>query len=313
MSVLRSSLLLAFALTAFPWPAMAQPEPAVTPPTPPAPAPSAGSPVQLFRKLLATNSAGRAAWLATRPPATRDFVEAKLREYEALTAPQRDARLHGLELRWYMRSFMPLSPADRAPRLATLPEADRTLLRQRLGRWDILPPQLKKDVLENENLLRIVVATGASNRMDSLAALPAAQREELLRQHERWNELPADRREQILQRFNEFFELRDAERNRVVAKLTDTERAQMEQTLSRFASLSKEEREQAMQGFKKFAGLSPAEQAAFLRTADRWKSMSERDRELWRKVVASLQSRRPAPTPPLGHVTPPAPALSSSN
>jgi hypothetical protein len=313
MSVRRISSLLALAVTLFEWQAMAQPVSPISPPTPPTPTPMSGSPVELFRKLLATNSAGREAWLATRPRATREVVEGKLREYETLSAAQREARLHGLELRWYMRSFMPLSPVERTPRMALIPEADRTLLRQRLGRWDILPPQLKKDVLENENLLRLVVAAGASNRVDGFPALSAVQREELVRQHERWNELPAERKEQILHRFNEFFELRDTERSRLVAKLTDTERAQMEQTLSRFAGLSREEREQAMQGFKKFAELSPADQAAFLRTADRWKAMSEQDRDLWRRVVASLQIRRQAPTPPLGNVTPPSPALSSSN
>ena len=272
--------------------------------------PASSSPVDLFRKLLATNSAGRELWLASKPAATRDYVEAKLREYEMMPAAQQEARLRALQLRY----FMQMNPVDRAPRLAALPEPERSLLSQQLRPWDILPPQLKKDVLENENVIRRVVASGSTNNIpNNLPTMTKEQREEMERQHDRWNQLPDERKEQILGRFSQFFELRDAEKSRVVAKLSEEERAQMEKTLSRFGSLSREEREQAMQGFKKFAELSPAEQASFLRTADRWRAMSERDKELWRKVVTSFKATRQAPIPtvekPLGE----RPTLSSTN
>jgi hypothetical protein len=266
-------------------------------PSPPQP-PVLSSPVELFRKLLATNRTGREMWLATKPAAARQYVESKLREYEQLPASQREARLHALQMRWHMRSLMQMNPAERSPWLAALPEADRTILRQQLGRWDILPPPLKKDVLENENLLRVIVATGGTNRVeDAFSSMTPEQREELLRQNERWSQMPAERRQQISERFNQFFELREAEKTRVVAQLTESDREQMDKTLAKFAHLSKEEREQAMQGFRKFAELSPAEQALFLKTADRWKAMSETDKLLWRKVVAGLQIKREPPTP----------------
>ncbi len=282
-------------------------------PNPPMP-PISSSPVDLFRNLLATNSVGRERWLSTKPAATRQYIEGKLREYELMPAPDREARLHALQLRWHMRYFMQLNPAERTPRLATLPEADRDLLRRQLGPWDILPPQLKKDVLENENVLRMVVASGNTNKIDNVfATMTPDQREELRQQHGRWNQLPADRKEQILARFNQFFELRDAEKNQVVVQLNETEREQMEKTLSRFGNLSKEEREQAMQGFKKFAELSPAEQASFLRTADRWKMMSESDRQLWRRVVASFKTKRTPPIPPTAQSSSEQRTLTASN
>jgi hypothetical protein len=266
-------------------------------PSPPQP-PILSSPVELFRKLLATNRTGREMWLASKPVAARQYVESKLREYELLPAPQREARLHALQMRWHMRSLMQMNPAERAPWLAALSDADRTVLRQQLGRWDILPPPLKKDVLENENLLRVIVATGGTNRVDdAFASMTPEQREELHRQNERWSQMPVERRQQISERFNQFFELREAEKTKVVAQLTDGEREQMEKTLSKFAQLSREERKQAMQGFRKFAELSPAEQALFLKTADRWKAMSESEKLLWRKVVAGLQIKREPPTP----------------
>jgi hypothetical protein len=183
------------------------------------------SPVDLFRRLLATNSAGRELWLASKPATTRKYVEAKLREYEMMPAAQREARLRALRLRYLMQ----MNPVDRASRLATLPEPERSLLSQQLRPWDILPPQLKKDVLENENVIRMVVAAGSTNQVETnLLTMTKDQREELERQHERWNQLPADRKEQILARFSQFFEMRDAEKSRVVAKLGEDDRAQME-------------------------------------------------------------------------------------
>jgi len=300
-------------LTAFAMCSCAMAQPGAPAPSGPVP-PLSFSPVDLFRKLLATNTAGRELWLGSKPAATRSYVEAKLREFEMLPAAQQEARLRALQLRWYMRYFMQLNPVDRAPRLAALPEPDQSLIRHQLRPWDILPPQLKRDVLENETLLRMVVASGTTNQLEStLPTLTPEQRAELERQHEGWNQLPADRKEQILARFNQFFELRDAEKTRVVAKLSERERDQMEKTLSRFGSLSKEEREQAMQGFRKFAELPPADQVTFLKTADRWKAMSERDKELWRRVVASLRATRPAPIPSVGKPLADRPALTFTN
>ena len=65
-----------------------------------------------------------------------------------------------------------------------------------------------------------------------------------------------------------------------------------------------------MKGFKKFAELSPVERAEFLKTADRWRTMSEKDRILWRKIVALLQS--PPPPPPLPNAAAAEPLLDPS-
>ena len=279
-------------------------------PMPPAPS----SPVELFRKLLTTNAAGREAWLVAKPATTRQYIEEKVREYETMLPEQREARLQALQLRWYMRYFMRMNPVERAPRLAAVPEPDRSALRKQLGQWDILPPPLKKDVLENESLLRVILPSRETGKIDSVfSRMTDAQKTELQVQHDRWNQLADDRKEQILTHFKKFFELRDADKGKVVAKLTESERAQMEKTLSKFGSLPKEEREQAVQGFKKFAELPPAEQAAFLKTAERWKAMSELDRQLWRKVVTSLQATRTVPIPPAVRPSTDRPALSSTN
>lgn len=276
--------------------------------------PPLSSPVDLFRRLLTTNAAGREAWLGAKPATARQYIEGKVREYEAMPPEQREARLRALQSRWHMRYFMQMNPVERTARLAAVPEPDRSALRKQLGSWDILPPQLKKDVLENENLIRVMLPPGEAGRVESIFAnMTENQKAELARQHERWNQLPEVRREQILTHFKKFFELREADKDKVVAKLTESERAQMEKTLSKFGSLPKEEREQALQGFKKFAELPPAEQAAFLKTAERWKAMSEPDRRLWRKVVTSLQAKRTGPIPSIIRPATDRPVLSSTN
>ena len=112
-------------------------------------------------------------------------------------------------------------------------------------------------------------------------------------------ELPEGKIVEIVRRFDDFIGMPETARSNTLAKLTDTVYAQMQQTFSQFGTLSKEQRVQAIQGFKKFAELSPAEQAAFLKTAERWRTMSEKDRELWRTVVARLHAVRTNAPPPL--------------
>jgi len=263
--------------------------------SPPYP-PLSASPVDTFRILLATNAAGREALLVTKSPYYRQVVETKMREYEALPAAERESRLQALQLRWYMLPMMKMTPAERAPRLKAIPQPDQSLIAQRLGQWDILPPQMKKDLLENESAVRQSVGTNGN----APRAVNAAPGSDLQGQLERWNQLPLVRQEQVLVNFQKFFELPKADKDKTLAQLTDTERSQMEKTLSSFSTLPREDREQAMQGFKKFVQLSPAERMSFLKTAERWRTMSEQDRATWRKIVAQLQrapSAKPLPMP----------------
>ena len=193
---------------------------------------------------------------------------------------------------------MKMKPAERARRLAFIPPPDRDLITQRLSSWDILPPPLQKDVLENQTVIRLFVQPAPSSPRPALNDLTAGQQSELQGQLDRWNQLPAVRRDQILASFNKFFDLRPEEKSKALANLTAVEQAQMAKTLSQFGTLPKEDRAQAMEGFKKFAQLTPAERAAFLKTAERWRTMSEKDRETWRKIVARLQAGPPAGQPP---------------
>lgn len=262
--------------------------------TPPLPL----SPVQTFRTLLATNTSGRAQWLALRIPAQRQYLDDKLKEYEAMSAAEREERLQTLQLRWYLPQLMKMNRAERTRQLVQIPLPDRALVEAKLETWDILPPSLRSDILTNQVALSVFLPSAQSGNDSVLRSLSAERREELQRQFEDLNNLPADRREQIFAHFRNFFELEPGEKNKALEKLAPTERQQMQRTLATFGGLDKDQREMAMEGFKKFAELNASERAAFLQTVERWQKMTEAERERWRQVVRRLQEARAKLSPP---------------
>jgi len=244
-----------------------------TAPRPPMPS-LAPSPVEVFRMLLATNEAGREQWLAGKAPEARRIIEAKLREYTALPAGERDTKLRELQLRWYVQQLMRIKAVDRPQQLTKIPEPDRTVVAQRVGRISILPPPLQQAVLTNPVAIAVVAQNPAPRAYDD------------------------PRRQEQIARLTEFVEMRHSERERLMSKLTRTEQEQMEKTLSTFGSLARGDRQDAMQGFRKFAQLSEAERQAFLSTAKRWREMSAADRDFWRRVVSALERAQTAPPMP---------------
>ena len=238
----------------------------------------------LFRNLLLTNAAAREQFLASKSPQARRIIEAKLHEYGAMMAEEREARLRALRLRWTTLQLMPLPSAERMARLASLSASDRAVVEAQLGPFIILPPGIQQEVLSNQSVMRDLVR-GTISPSKPLQAMTEEERKE------------EERRQQLLNHFPDFFQLRPSDRTKALAQLTPADRTQMEKTLSGLSNLPSEERAEAIEGFKKFAQLSPVERAAFLKTAERWRTMNEKDRALWRKIVSLLQS--PLPPPPL--------------
>src|SRR5437867_7242836 len=118
--------------------------------TPPAP-PQTKSPVDTFRELLAMNTAAeRRDFLTNRSPESRELILAKVREYQSLSPDQRELRLRATELRWYLLPLMRASRTNRAEQLAAIPVEARKLVEDRLQLWDMLPPDLQKELLDNE-------------------------------------------------------------------------------------------------------------------------------------------------------------------
>jgi len=90
--------------------------------------PLAKSPVESFRELLAMKPGEREQYLATRPPAIRKRFLAKIQEYEAMSAEERELRLRATELRWYLLPLMQMPATNRTAQLAAIPEADRPMV-----------------------------------------------------------------------------------------------------------------------------------------------------------------------------------------
>jgi hypothetical protein len=261
------------------------------------------SPVAVFRMLLATNELGRTQWITKWKPTQRAYLENKIAEFTNLSPDEREARLQTLQLRWYLPPLMTMDYAERANRLASIPQPERALLESKLRTWDIQPPQIKKDLLDNQQVIGIFMFPGASGASSNvLRGLSLERQDELRRQLEKLNQLPDERRTRTLANFQQYFQLTPAEKNKALDKLTVRERAQMQQTLAPLEILPPSLRQQALMGFRKFAELTPPDRAAFLQSAERWQNMSEAERAKWRRTTAQLQKMRVLiPPPPMPH------------
>jgi predicted Fe-S protein YdhL (DUF1289 family) len=256
-----------------------------------------GSPVNLFRQLLAMMPAEREFFLTNRPPEIRKRILAKVDEYEALDPDMRELRLRSTELRWYLTPLLRESPATRAARLVQVPDDIRTLVEDRLNEWTILPPPLQQKFLENERVLHYFTRVDVTGSPPENAGRGPSNDEQA-----RWNALSETQRRQIAGQINKFFELTPVEKQKVLGTLSDVERQQMEKTLQSFDKLPPGQREECVRAFAKFSGLSTADRAEFLKNAQRWSQMSPAERQTWRDLVANVPEWPPLPP---GFITPP--------
>ncbi len=297
MSRIASAIFLAGALLVGAFNGLAQPPALPKPPS----IPNAAAPTEVFRKLLAMGEAERASFIAAKPEASQQILRAKVKEYLTLAPAAREARLQSLELRWYMLPLMKLPGAERARAMTALPEDKRSLVEPRLRTWDILPPPLKLEVLENESVVRFFVQAQESgtSHEELLRTLSPAQRAQMESDFGRWTNVPPARRERMFANVDRFFgQLDPKARTKTLRKLDEPERAQMQRTLKTFEGLPEAQRQRLVDGFKKFKDLAPADRQAFLKSADQWQTMSDKDRQLWRLIIN--QTRRPPalPIPP---------------
>lgn len=274
------------------------------PPTPPR------SPVDLFRSVLAMSPQERREFLDKRPPEARKLILAKIHEYEGLTPEAKDLRLRVTELRWYLRPLLELSPAERAPSVATVPPSLRELIDTRLREWDKLSPEVQKQFLENESIIRFyfeLAARTPAQRAEppALTATPSLQPG-----LGRWQNLSSEQRQDIIRHFYQYFDLSASEKQKTMRTLADPERVQIEKTLQAFAGLSQAQRVQCVRSFQKFASFSPEERQQFLHNAERWEQMSPSDRQAWRNLVSNLAHEPPLPPGLGGPPLPSSPARS---
>jgi hypothetical protein len=265
-----------------------------TTPVPPQPTPPR-SPVDLFRSVLSMTPVERREFLAQRSPESQKLILAKIHEYEGLTPELRDLRLRVTELRWYLRPLLELSPADRIPHLNFIPPALKELVEARLSEWDKLTPEVQKEFLENESIIRFYFELAARTPGQRAEAVTSASPPAVPPGLTRWQNLTTYQRQEIMRHFYQYFDLSPSEKRKTIQTLSETERVQIESTLQAFDSLSASQRAQCVRSFQKFASFDPDERRQFLHNAERWERMSPSDRQAWRNLVSSLSQQPPLP------------------
>jgi hypothetical protein len=266
------------------------------------------SPVDFFRELLAMTPDERGEYLARHSPEKRKRIEAKLEEYTSLRPDERELRLQATELHWYLYPLLNMSLTNRAERLGKIPPDMRKLVEARLQIWEILPPPLTQELVENEQVARIFAQSQqvTPEQLEKiLAGIPPWRRKELEAGIARWQAMSDDQRKRLCQQFNTFFDLSPEEKEKALNSLSDVERRQMDKTLAEFEKLPKEQREICVHYFQKFTDMSLPERALFLRNAELWKAMSPAERQAWRDLVSQVPNWPPLPmgaldAPPTG-------------
>jgi hypothetical protein len=248
------------------------------------PIPQVQSPVVFFRELLSMSPAERFNTLTNRTPEVRQRLLAKVQEYQALPPDERELRLRATELRFYLVPLLHQPLTNRTALLTQMPDDLKPLAKSRLALWDLLPPPLQHEFLENDRTLHYFARVETSNN----AATPTDPH-----------------KQQIADQFNQFFELTAREKNATLSKLSPTEREQMQKTLDSFEHLPPRQRITCVRSFSQFAGMSPAERTEFLKNAERWSQMSSNERQAWRDLVAHVPQWPPLPQSALMPPPPP--------
>jgi hypothetical protein len=262
------------------------------------PVPLLPSPVRVIRELLARPEAQRAEMLAMYPPGLREPVEAKVREYGAMTAEARELRFLATDLRHYLMQLLPLDPATRRLALSQVPESIREAVDTRLTDWEILLPEMQAELLANEPMVRYFTQIGITSealRTGSLDITPPDQRAPMERKIAEWNALPEETRTRVFAHFNQLFELTSAEQDRALQALSDTERDAMREALDSFANLTVEQRQVCVRSFEKFSRMTLGERRQFLQKAEIWSRMTATERELWKELVSRVRDLPPFP------------------
>jgi hypothetical protein len=250
-------------------------------------------PVDTFREVLAMNPAEREEYLSSRPLPSRRLMEAKLREYESLSPNLRELRLRVTELHWYLLPLMTTPATNRADQVARIPREVRSMVADRIQKWDPLPPDAKDRFLQH---LYEPERDGEATNVVLVPPLPPGARESLERGVQQWRRMNEEQRQQIEGRFYQFLELTVQERDITLHRLSEPEREQIEKTLEVFARLNQSQRTACFESFEKFASLSLGEREQFMQNAQRWEQMSPQDRQDLKDLV-EWSSRLP-PLPP---------------
>jgi len=260
-------------------------------------APLMRSPVELFRQLLVMKPVEREKFLADRPADKRTGLLEKIQEYEAMKPEERELSLGATELQSYLEQFVNTAPTNRAAQLAAVPEPYRKIISDRLNVWDILPPDLQKDVLAHEATKRYFLGAGPEALTnDAWKILPPPLQDEV----SRLSKVSPEQRRQSFAVAEQFFGLSDEEKQKVLGTLSDTERQRVGETLQTLQHLPKEQLDRCLKSIGRLAGLNERDRREFMKNAGRWNEMPPEERAAWRNLDDSLPPLPPGievPTP----------------
>jgi Protein of unknown function (DUF3106) len=236
------------------------------------------------------------AWLTNRPAQVRPQLQSKIQEYEAMTPQARESVLRATELHEYLAYFVNTAPPNRSAQLAQVPSEYRAAINEKLKEFDVLPPELQKEVLAGKSTASYFLnpgpaLTGTVHPVPPPPMLPPPGALQYL------NRLPPGDRQKMYTSFRHFFDLNNDDRQKILATLPAEERARVEKTLHELESLPPEQRDHGLQSVSLLAGMTDEQRQAFFQNAALWEKLPQTERQTWRKVVTHLPPLPPLPDP----------------
>lgn len=268
------------------------------PPTPPPPSPPRVPTLgENLRALLALPPDQREQKLAHRPAKHRDFLQARLAEFDALPPLDREIRLRLLELRSVLVPLLKTPPTERAALLELVPREHRMLVTAQLRSWDTLDVARQQQILASESTWAFLPPI--ESRRNPAPTLPPAppsradHRQQLEERLASWQAMRPEQRDQAVQQLDRFLALNDTKRQQVLAAMPPARRHSLEKLAQAFGRLAPRERQRCLSAFLEVAEMSEESRNQFWQSADRWKAMSPEERSAWRTFTAHLPPQPP--------------------
>lgn len=260
------------------------------------------SPVRFFRILLRADLAEQERLLASRSPESRAIIRERLQQYRDLTELERETKLRALEFHHIMKLLLSAPESVREAWLTQVPVEYQKLCTARLRLWNVLPPELQRDARERDATFRWLTRyenASDQQRLELLKEVPDSERRAREAALDQWRGMTAAEREKAWRNTRQMFEMSARDQQRVMAAVTESNRTQTARLVGELRQLTPGEREQRLSGWQRFTQLSPQDQAKLLQAWERWKKMSETERELWRRLSASVPKAPSLPAVPI--------------
>jgi hypothetical protein len=219
------------------------------------------SPVDSFRRLLVMPNAERKAYLETRNADFRNRVVEKIREYQKLTPEERELKLRATELRWYLEPLLKIAPTNRPAAVATIPVGIREMVAARLQQWDRLSPTVQQSLLTNQHGATYIASVTTSANSPS-APVEAMRRAMAARFNRLFDLTPAEKQTVLAS-------LSEAERRQMEKTLEKFQQLPSAQrrvcilSFQKFVGMNADERQDFLKNAHRWSQMSPSERQAW--------------------------------------------------